>query len=174
MQKRFYMKEGNGGRHPSLIVVLFIILFFVVVVLVGLYILGANSRQSIKKELPPLPTLTLVLHATPTTMASLSAALRIEPSSVLNRSALRIVVLNGSGLVGAAGGISASLSHLGYHVVSVGNADSYAYRNVTVLVKKSKSSYAQLLKQDLQNSAVSVSASLSDDISGDAEVIVGK
>ncbi len=172
MQKRFYMKDGGGGRHPSLIVILFIIVFVIVVILVGLYILGANSRQAIRKQLPPVPSPTVTTIVSPT--ASPSGVPSVVPSVQIDRHALRIVVLNGSGLPGAASGISSYLAGLGYTVVSVGNADSYAYRNVTVLVKSNKSSYAQFLKKDLQEKVASVSASLSDAISGDAEVIVGR
>lgn len=177
MQKRFYMKDGGGGRHPSLIVILFVIVFVVVVILVGLYILGASTRNlDVRRQMTDVgskgtvfirPTVVQSVPASP------SAVVSMVPSG-LDRSLLRIRVLNGSGLPGAASGISSYLSGLGYTVVSVGNADSYAYRNVTVLVKSNKSSYAQFLKKDLQDKIASVSASLSDSISSDAEVIVGR
>ena len=162
MQKRFYTKEGftlrdfptymeRSPKRPRIPLVFFVLLFFVVVVLVGLDILGANSKrteqQHVASSLPaaqetPLPT---SFQITPTIFPS---ATPIPTEGSLDRSNLHVSVLNGSGEKGAAGQVSSYLSGLGYLVISVGNADSYTYRNVTVLVKKSKALYASLLKKE--------------------------
>lgn len=107
----------------------------------------------------------------------------IDKATNLDRSKLGVAVLNGSGEAGAARGVSSYLEGLGYKILRVDNADVFTYNNLTVLVKKSKGNYAGLLRKDLQanpsfaasNAAyASVSASISDDITNDAEVIVGK
>lgn len=188
-EKRFYLKDGGKGdeflsrgdagssKRPGVVVViLFVVVFFVVVVLVGLYLLGAHSRKSVQKH-AGFPSLSPT--STPLPMASVSAtpsgSLIPSPSgSGLERSKLRVSILNGSGVGGAAQVLAARLSGLGYIVASVGNAEGFSYRSITVLVKKSKSGYAQLLKNDLSEGGASVSASLSDEITGDAEVIIGK
>jgi hypothetical protein len=188
MEKRVYLKEGisfqdatssveNSSQRLHWRIVVSILGGLVVLVLVGLYWLGASSRKSVS-SVAVLVTPTAVLL--PTEAASPSAVLSASISAVetegLSRQALSVAILNGSGEKGVAKGVSDALRGLGYRVVSVGNADSYAYRNITVLVKPSQGNYAQLLRGDIMQSlhVASVSASLSDTIAGEAEVIVGK
>ena len=164
-------ERGSSKRPPHVVIILFIVLLFIIIGLVGLYLLGASNKREKRGVITPTP----MPSATPVLTSSASPSASMSPTiSSLDKSALHVSVLNGSGIRGAANGISTYLSHLGYSVVSVGNADSYEYRNITVLVKTDKSSYAQLLKKDLENNSGSVSSSLSDEISSDAEVIVGR
>ncbi len=167
---------------------LFIILFFLILtsILVGLYLLGATKKNSkVIKSVPAAPTVTplptssasAVLRVSPSVKSSPTSEISpVEKSTNLDRSKLSVSVLNGSGIAGAAKEVSAYLQGLGYKVAQVANADAFTYTNLSVLVKKSKSSYAGLLKKDLQANPnfASVSASVSDDITSDAEVIVGK
>lgn len=171
---------------------LFLILFFLILtsILVGLFLLGAVKNSSKKNSKVVAPTI-IVATESPLPTSSASAVLKvsatsglsptsgisaIEKSTNLDRSKLNVVVLNGSGVAGAASALSAYLQGLGYKIVRVDNADVFSYTNLTVLVRKSKSSYTGLLKKDLQANPnfASVSASVSDDITNEAEVIVGK
>jgi hypothetical protein len=193
------MKENESGyqdlpaftmrsRNSSRFFLLFIIFFLLVAgILAGLFFLGVSKKDAGMGF--PTPAITEVI-VTPLPTSSTSAMLNVSlnPSSPaaglstvdretkLDRSALKIVVLNGSGEPGAAGGVSSYLKDLGYHIASVGNADVFTYRNLTVIAKSSNSSYAALLKKDLQAnpSFASVSASINNSISADARVIVGK
>ncbi len=179
-----YTMRSNNRRHFFLIIIGLIIL--VVAILAGLYVLGST-----KQSLPLQPALIARATTTPLPTSSVSAVLKTDLTGVLtptlgslkvdagtnpDRSKLAVVVLNGSGIAGAAREVSDYLKGMGYKIIKVDNADAFTYSNLTVLVKKSKSNYAGLLKKDLQANPVfaSVSASVSDDIESEAEVIVGK
>lgn len=116
------------------------------------------------------------LHPTTQPVSPNSGLSKVDRATNLDRSSLVLAVLNGSGEAGAAKGVSAYLESLGYKIARVGNADVFTYKNFTVIVKRNKSGFAGLLKKDLSANPAyaSVSASISDDITGDAEVIVGK
>jgi hypothetical protein len=183
MEKRLYVKEGREDTiKKTIIIALFIIILIIVVILVGLYLVGAKAKEKEKStQLPPLPTPTKSIFPTQAPPASPSASLTVFPSTILSqdpaeskRTELKIAVLNGSGKIGAATLISSYLSSLGYNIVSVSNANSYNYHNITLLVSPAKSKYTQLLKKDLEEKSATVSASISDEISTDAQVIVGK
>ena len=182
-----YKEKSSGKRRIFLIITVFMIV--AASILAGLYLLGSASKKS--APIPVSPT--IAVTATPLPTSSVSAVLtprlteaistspsaglaKIDTSSKLDRAELDIVILNGSGVAGAAALVSDYLRDLGYTIVRVGNAESYTYKNLTILVKKNKSGFAGLLKKDLQAnpSFASVSASISDDISTGAEVIVGK
>ena len=177
------------SRNPSRFFFLFIILFFLVVgVLAGLLFLG-YSKRAMRTNNMVISTPTIIDKVTPLpTSSAYMAAVSVNPSlstgglstvdseTKLDRKALTVVVLNGGGEPGAASGVSTYLKDLGYQIARVGNADGFTYKNLTVTVKRSKSGYASLLKRDLQanSSFASVSASVNDGISVEAEVIVGR
>lgn len=179
----------SAGR-PRLVIVLAVIFILLGVIFGSLFIIGALY----KKPKTALPAVTIIPTATPLPTSSVSAVLKpnltvtLSPrpstaglstqdkSTNLDRSKLQVSVLNGSGETGAARQVSSYLESLGYKIARVGNADAFTYLNLTVLVKKNMSAYAPLLKKDLQTNPAfaSVSASISDEIAGEAEVIVGK
>lgn len=182
-----YTEKTHNGRRIFFILAGFMVL--VLIVVAGLYVLGAMHKNSAPEA--PVPTAKPKPSATPLPTASVSAVMsgsltasisptlglsKIDTTTKLNRAELSIAVLNGSGEKGAASQVADYLKGLGYKIVSVGNADVYTYKNITVQLKKTKSNFATLLKKDLQDNPAlaSVSASISDDISNDAEVIVGK
>lgn len=177
----------RSGERPRIVIILAGIFVLLAVVFGGLYAIGALYRKPkpatpapiITPTATPLPTSSVSAVLTPSLTGSLSPTGGLstkDKSTNLDRSKLQLSVLNGSGEKGAAKGVSTYLEGLGYQIVKVGNAEVFTYRNLTVQVKKSKSGYASLLKKDLESnpSFASVSASVSDDISGDAQVIVGK
>ena len=174
------------SRNTSRFFLIFLVLFLLVVgVLAGLFFLGYSKRDA--NAVVPTPIITESAEALPTSSVSSMVDVSVNPSlstgrlssvdgeTKLDRKALTVAVLNGSGEPGAASGVSAYLKDLGYQVSRVGNADGFTYRNLTVTVKRGKSAYVGLLRRDLQanSSFASVSASVNDSISADAEVIVG-
>lgn len=180
-------------RNASKLVLIFVVLFLLVTVaLAGLFFLGySKSGMGMISFYPTsyiTPTVVETVTPLPTSSASAMMVGSVSPSSSagelstvdsktnLDRGELTVAVLNGSGEAGAAGGVSSYLEDLGYKIGRVGNADVFTYQNLTVVVRKSKSSYAGLIKKDLQAnpSFASVSVSVSDDVSADAEVIVGQ
>jgi hypothetical protein len=99
----------------------------------------------------------------------------LDQATGLDRSKLSIEVLNGSGIVGAAGEMSDFLKKLGYTIVSVGNADTYDYKNVTIRLKSSQSKFLPLLKKDLgENYTLGDTSTELATSSADAVIIVGK
>jgi len=194
----YTMRPEERGSKRAFI---FIVLFILIAVLGGLFIIGALNKKP-KKSLPvvvniptvtPLPTssvsavlkpnLTGEIYPRQTRLSPTTGLSSQDKLTNLDRSKLSVSVLNGSGEKGAAKQVSSYLESLGYKIVKVDNAEVFSYRNLTVQVKRSKSAYASLLKKDLQSASnaananpsfASVSASVSDEIASDAEVIVGK
>lgn len=180
----YTMRPRERLRLVNIFAVLFILLG---VIFGGLFIIGSLYKKP-KTALPaviitptvtPLPTSSVSAVLKPSLTGSISPTTGLfiqDKTTNLDRSKLQVSVLNGSGEKGAARQVSSYLEILGYKIAQVGNADAFTYRNLTIQVKKSKSAYAPLLKKDLQANPAfaSVSASISDEISGEAEVIVGK
>lgn len=180
----YTMRSANS---PRLLLVFVLIFILVIAIFGGLFMFGASQKKSnvvlptptIAPTATPLPTSSTSAVLTPSLTRALSPKVGLsvqDKSTNLDRSKLRVIVLNGSGEKGVARQLSSYLESIGYQIVQVGNADAFTYRNVSVQVKSSKSAYASLLKKDLQTNPAfaSVSASISDAISSDAEVIVGK
>lgn len=177
----------RSSKRPRPVIFFIVIFILLVVILGGLFLIGAFYKKP-ETTLPapkvfpiatPLPTSSVSAVLTPvlTGIISPTGGLYIQDKSTnLDRSKLQLSVLNGSGEKGAAREVSSYLESLGYKISKVGNADAFTYRNLTVQVKKIKSAYASLLKKDLQANPAfaSVSASVSDEIASEAEVIVGK
>lgn len=98
------------------------------------------------------------------------------PALDLKREDIKIEVLNGGGTPGAAGKMKTLLEEKGYTVTRVGNTEEYTYEQTDILVKVNKEAYLGLLKEDLKDTYTigSTAATLSEDTSADAQVIVGK
>ncbi len=111
----------------------------------------------------PTPTPTPTIEPTP-------------PPLSVNKSDIKVSVLNGGGTPGAGGKMKAFLEEKGYTVVKVGNADDYSYEQTEILIKSGKEEYQAMLTDDLKadyNLGTS-SATVSEDAEYDAQVIVGK
>jgi hypothetical protein len=147
-----------------------LVCFVIVLVVLGavwgvLYYLHSNEQPANEKTVSRvLPT--IIITPTPT----------LTPTPVvLERKGFRIAVLNGSGTVGAARNISTHLTSLGY-TTTIGNAFGFAYRDITIKIKKDKENYLQQLQTDVAGQAgvSSISASVDNTIPVDAQVIVGR
>lgn len=95
--------------------------------------------------------------------------------SGLDRSKLSVIVQNGSGIEGTAGKAADVLKELGYNT-STGNAGNYNYKGLTIKIKKTKSDFLDLLKNDLSKNytITTTSSDLSSDSPTDALIIIGK
>jgi hypothetical protein len=156
----------RSSPKPKLLLIFVIVLLLIIAALAGLYFLGATKNNRVVQSIPTVPT--------PTPPKQSPTPLPTQP--VLNRSDITVAIKNGSGTAGAAKGISSTLNGLGYTIGAISNADKFTYTGITIHVKKSKSQYLDQLKKDVMenDSAASVSASVDDTITTDAEVIVGK
>ena len=186
--------ERQTRKKPKAFVLLLITALMVASVVGGLFFLGQGKKSDSKVSVTPTqsPTSAPTLEPTESASATVTPTKKVTPASqrgeptakptpkvaqgASSRSDLNVSVLNGSGVAGAGQKIADYLSGLGYVIGSTGNADSFGYEGITVKVKKDKSSYAALLKKDLdsQASGSAVVTSVDDTISADAEVIVGK
>lgn len=163
------------SRKPR-VFFLFLVLFLLVIgVFAGLYMLGRTSEE--KKDSVasvPTPIVSPTEAVAPEEKASPSAT--PAPEKPLERSELSVVVLNGSGVKGAAGSISSALTKSGYTIKQVGNAAQFTYTGVTITITEEKRDYLPQLKEDIAavDPDLVIETSISDDIASDAEVIVGK
>jgi len=155
------MEESKQGRKKVLAIVLIVAIFLVA----GALVSWRCTKQKLGGILPfaeePSPTPSLVPSPTPT--------------AILERKNLSIQILNGTGVVGAAGEGRDLLEALGYKEVETGNADDYDVEMTKISLKKGKENYFVLLKEDLEkNYEVSGRASvLDEDEEFGAVVILG-
>lgn len=155
----------RNTRRSHFVSIFFVILLVVVFMLVGLYFLGAYKKGQLQSLIPSQPTPTSVPAQKPT----------VTPTPAkLDRSKLEIIVLNGSGVAGAAGDISDKLKKLGYKIQSTSNASKFDYKGVTIFITEENKAYLDLLKKDLAEEDATIETTIDDKIKADAEVIVGK
>ncbi|MBP9719013.1 MAG: LytR C-terminal domain-containing protein [Candidatus Levybacteria bacterium] len=179
--------EGRRRRSSKKRMIVSIIVVFVLILVgIGGIQFFANSSNSTPSVTPtPMPTTVAFPTDTPTPTASPTAGLTPSPtpkqSSIdtktkLDRKNLRVMVENGSGVVGAANKTASLLKTVGYVVTGTQNADAFTYEDVTISVKADKAAYLPILKQDLESEYTvgSTNTTLGASSSADAVVIVGK
>lgn len=193
--RRSYVYEtSRGGSGSKKRVILIIIGVIILVALVAYAVIATGGKGEIEPNLTPAPTEPLVETPTPATETPTPTEADETPTptakasptpgkgtptptgtSGLERSSLKVAVLNGSGVAGAATKMSDALKDLGYDVVSSGNADNFEYEETEIQVKSTKKSYLSQLESDLEDDYTIGSAT--SDYAGtaaDAVVIVGK
>lgn len=163
------------SHKKRLVTIFFIVLILIIAALGALYLLGSPTKHPITQPTTPIPTETM--SATPTPATS-SATLTSTPSATVTPSltltSLRISVLNGSGIPGAADKLASALKDAGYTTVTTGNASSFTYTGITVYVKD-KANLAAVKKEiTALDPSVNVTASVDPTIASDIEIIVGK
>lgn len=107
-------------------------------------------------KVPPTPT------ATPT------------PTPAVDRSAVKIKILNGSGIKGKASEVKNVLVEKGYAEILTGNADEFDYTVTEIQTKETASDSAKILIGDIKDHVTSPKQTpLDDDASADIQIIVG-
>lgn len=184
------LKSTNNGRKSSKKIFLVILVFFVLIGLVfGLTRIMGSKTKSETAKISPTPTDFVFPTDTPTPTGKTTPAPTgtketptptkagsIDKRTGLDRSELNVSIENGSGTVGAASKMSDALKDLGYHVVSVGNANNFDYQNVSISVKSKFSKYLPILKSDLSSDYTIgiTSQDLDSSSSADAVIIIGQ
>ncbi len=180
--------SNNTPRTPGK--ALYVVLFILLIVIIGIgaaQFLSSRNNQlkdtaptAIEYEEPtdvspsPTPEATEEDNTTPSpTKADDETSDTVDKTTGLDRKDLSIVVLNGSGVSGAAGKLSTKLKDLGYNVSSTGNADSSDYESTEINLKSTKKSFLNLLKKDLGSDYIVGDTSTTYTGSGDAQIIIG-
>ncbi len=153
-----------GKRGPSLGVWVGAMLGVALAIGVSLILLVRGPSTLPFLAAKPTPTPTPTVEPTPT------------PASEVNKSDIKVSVLNGGGTPGAGSKMKTFLEDKGYTVVSVANAKEYTYTETEILVKSGKEAYGKLLNEDLKADYTlgTSSASVEEDAAYDVQVIVGK
>lgn len=193
--RRSYVYESSRGSKTNKRVIFIVIGLIILIALVAFAVIATGGKGENEKNLTPtpakvtdtpIPTATETptptggkTSPTPTTKTTPTPAKGTPTptgsATSLDRSLLKVAVLNGSGEAGAATKASDALKKLGYDVVSSGNADNFDYADTQIQVKSTKKNYLSQLKSDLSDTYTIGSATA--DYTGtdaDAVVIVGK
>lgn len=137
-----------------------------ILVLLGLAIIGGTVyllRTQFSQEPTPTPIPEAVV-VTPTP----------EPTPPIERSKIKVRILNGTTKTGLAASVSAKLKGLGYQSEKVGNATNSAFERTVVRVKSGTAGLLdQLIKDLTPDFDATTSTELKDQDQADAEVILG-
>ena len=134
-------------------------------------VLTINKNNSTAEKLPSEERNTELPK--PTAIPTLTMV--VDPGIDLDKTKIKIQVLNGSGGTGVAAKAKTILVEKGYTDVETGNAESSDYKNITINIKDSMKKYADLLISDLKadysvNPKVGV---LNESSQFDTQIIIG-
>ena len=171
-QPAYVEKTSHKKRWVT---IFFVVLILIIAALGALYLLGGSGKHPITQPTTPVPTETLSASPTPATN---SATLTSTPSATIAPSpaltSLKISVLNGSGVAGAADKMASALKNAGYTNVTTGNASVFTYTGITIYVKD-KANLPTVQKEIAAlDPSVKVTASADPTIASDIEKVVGK
>lgn len=165
---------GDGKKH-------FGIYFFLVAFLAFILGLGAMAAVSYGwVSIPKLPSniqLPTMLGAKPSPTAAPTEVPIVAPTeSAVDLTAYKITVLNGSGIVGKAAEVKASLTTAGFKVATTGNADKSDYTKTQIAAKKSvDKAYLTKLEDELKKSyAVDTVSTAPESDTTDVTVTIGQ
>ncbi len=124
--------------------------------------------------LPELPTLDqLNTQPTPTAqvMPTTTPTPTAEPFKDEDKKTVRISVLNGSGVAGAAGDAATVLKDAGFTTVTTGNAESYDQVGLSIQYRAGEKGAADAVRQAL-SANYTVESIEEEDVSANADVVV--
>lgn len=165
-QKEIPPPAGDeNNTKPQILLWAILVIVAAITIGIGLLVFTNKPKESII-PITQAPTAAITETAVPTPI----------PTTELTRTDITIEVLNGGGVVGAAGKMKALLTDKGYDVKNVSNAKKYDYTMTEILVKSDKEQALKLLEEDLSENYTigSSSATLDAESPYDAQVIVGK
>ncbi len=153
-------------KSPVSGVVLWALGIILLVVVIGAVIIAASRGSVTIPVLQAKPTPTPTMQPTPT----------VAPTPVIDKTTLKIQVLNGSGTAGEAGKMKTLLEEKGYTVVGTGNAKTYDYDQTELQSTSAEEAVLGILSTDLAGTYTvgSTAATLKDTLPYNILVIVGK
>lgn len=132
----------------------------------GVYVYVSGVSSNTVAESSPTPS-SMPVETTPTSKPS--------PTPTVVPSSYKVSVLNGSGVIGAAGKVKASLETSGFKVTGTGNAASYNFKNTVLQVKSSVSAATvELVKKALNDYVVEDGETLPVSSTFDIVITAGK
>ncbi len=136
------------GTNMKLVFVVTIITALIVGFIAGgVYVYVSGVSNSKNEEDIPTPTPGVITQQTSTPKPS--------PTPTPNPGVYKVSVLNGSGVIGAAGKVKAAIEDSGFKVSGTGNASNYNFKNTVIQVKDSVPAQAlDLLKKSLKDYVV--------------------
>ena len=157
-------------------IILFAISF--IITFIGLYFLSkTNINWNIKGlKLPALSMPSLFSKNTPTPVPSPTPEAPTPTTApAIDRTTVRIKVLNGSGIPGKASDVKEFLNTKGYEEILTGNADAFDYETTVVQIKKENNSELQkLISQDIASQVPKPTfEALDEDEASDIVIVVG-
>jgi hypothetical protein len=156
-------KGSRNFRIPMKEIALFLASFILSFVVL-MFVMRVNGG----KFLP-----TAKAKATPT-VTEAPAQPTPTPTVAVDRSTVKVKILNGSGAVGKASAIKQSLKEKGYTDILTDNADNFDYKITEIQAKKGKEGLAEVMKEDLKDNVDSPKiTTLSNDSAADVVVIFG-
>lgn len=153
------LEEKKPKTKGIFLIVLIITL--IIVVFIGGILVYKKTVDKIRISAGPEPSPTPVMEpVTP------------SPKIILKKEDLKIEILNGSGVPGAAGVAKKYLEESGYVITKTGNAKSFTYKETEVSIKEEKEPYLEMLKKDLENKYVLATESSFLDLKNEFDVII--
>jgi cytoskeletal protein RodZ len=130
-----------------------------------------SSLDTYVSEIKPQDYTDPATATTPTTTTTPAATTTTAP---FDKTALKMQVLNGSGVTGSASAVKKILETAGFKIASTGNASNFAYAKTFVYYKTGKEEGANLVKEALKSRVVTVEKSDTKAKTFDIVVVIGK
>lgn len=168
------IKRENKTFKKFPIIVVAVIVVLLILWRVGVLPFGKKAAEEevkppeVQQTITPPPATTTpeVVQPQPQTPAPPKA-------EELNKKAIGIRVLNGSGVTGAAAKVRTFLEEKGWKVLSVGNADRSDYAQSELSLKEKAKKYQNALKSDLSSYTIILGDPVEATATADVEFIVG-
>jgi hypothetical protein len=158
----------NEGMKPGV--------FWAIAIVVATLIIG-GALIAVKRGALGRSVIPMLAKPTPTSAPTPTVLVTPTPTMpAVSKKDIKISVLNGGGVKGAAGDMKKLLEAKGYIVASTGNAPDFTYDKTAITVKFGKEDLLTVLGADIGSEYPlgTTSATLSKSSAVDAQVIVGK
>jgi hypothetical protein len=158
------------------IFVIFLLLLFLGAVIAGaiqVYQKAVKKQEEAKPS--PTPTSEETTLPTPGISPDLESTESASPSAQQEekRKDLKVKVLNGGGVVGAAGKVATALEKLGYEDIRTGNAPNFNYEKSEIIYLETKKEFLSMFENDLKDYEIGAKTS-TDSADFDFTFIIGK
>lgn len=142
--------QMNPSRRPKALIILIVFLLVLsVIIYLGTRFLGTGSEEEVDEA--PTPVIEATSTPEPTQEEEPTPTGTESESDDLDRADAAIQILNGSGISGAAGSMSAVLKSAGWSDITTGNADSFDFEDVSISVTKESAGFLPMLEEDLED-----------------------